>query len=160
MTVCGRVCDSHPSLPPPVGNTDYCNAGCINSWLGDRYCDMVHLLYQPSPNHPSSSITLSPPLSHLLPVSPLSPSLPPLSPPLSPSPSPSSHSHVGSQAVVMMLVIVALTIGKNFLASRSDFKLSPLTFAVIILLFTSPGGSNWWQLHCPSGDHSHVLQFD
>ena len=91
--------------------------------------------------------------------SPIS-SLPPLSPPLSPSPSPSSHSHVGSQAVVMMLVIVALTIGKNFLASRSDFKLSPLTFAVIILLFTSPGGSNWWQLHCPSGDHSHVLQFD
>lgn len=134
-------------LHPPVGNTDYCNAGCINSWLGDRYCDMVHLLYKPSPKHPplpSSSLTLSLLLPACLP--PPLPSLPSSLPSLSsfplspPSPSTSSHSHVGSQAVATMLVTVARTIGKNFSVSRSDFELPPMmTFIFIIHLSTSLG---------------------
>lgn len=24
---------------PLIGSSDYCGPGCLNSWLGDRYCD-------------------------------------------------------------------------------------------------------------------------
>lgn len=41
MYACVRVTVYHYMSSPIASSTDSCNTGCLNSWLGDRYCDAV-----------------------------------------------------------------------------------------------------------------------